>query len=198
MRTGPRWCWCHYWQHVSPYLLGIFSVEEPKTRTTEPPETAFRGWSFRKQHHVWSGPGLQRVSSLLFVGVSLAILFLKIWTNCANCRMLTAVSTEPGAPGTGVAHVCGSCVGKAWYTVDYKTRAGWSALENSLPKIFTCGGCKRAQGEVQWIGFKWEKKKKELKEKCHKILWAFQSEVFLFELFKGGFSLLLFQRYILL
>lgn len=148
------------------------------------------------ENHIMCGQGqICRVSSLLFLGVSPVTLFLKIWTNCTNCRMLTAATTEPMAPGTGVGHICGSCIGKAWYVVDYKTRAGWSALKNRLPKKFISGGCKRIQGEVHWIGFKWGKKKKTLKEKCHEILSAFKSKVFPFELFKGSFSVLLFQRY---
>lgn len=42
------------------------------------------------------------------------------------------------------------------------------------------------------------RKKKELKEKCHKLHFEMLKVSFPFELFKGGFSLLLFQRYILL
>lgn len=142
---------------LSPWDLQCQRAKDKDNRTSR---DCFRAGV--SENNITCGQGqVCRVSSLLFVGV---ILFLKIWTNCANCRMLTAASTEPRAPGAGEGHVCGSCVGKAWYTVDcFITRAGWSALENSLPKIFTSGGCQRAQGEVQWIGFKWEKKRTKRK-----------------------------------
>lgn len=123
---------------LSPWDLQCQRAKDKDNRTSR---DCFRAGV--SENSITCGQGqVCRVSSLLFVGVSPAILFLKIWTNCANCRMLTAASTEPRVPALGKGTFVVPALAKPDTRLTIKQELGEVLSRTVCPKFLLLGGVK--------------------------------------------------------
>lgn len=158
VRTGARWCCCPISaasEALSPWNLQSQKAKDEDNKTSR--GGAFQGWNFRKQHRAWPGSDLQSIPTPVCRGRCLLTFSWKSRLIAQQWPQSPGLLLQ--APGTGVRHICGSCLGKAQCLVDYKMRAGWNVLVNRVFVPKSCfWGWETTQGEVQWIGFEWEKR----------------------------------------